>query len=300
MRKIIFFTLLLTVSIFMSGCQLPARDQEQPAASETIPLLNLTEPQETSMEEGELVSTETSMPPTESATETLTATPTETLTPTETTTPTPEYTATETVPPTPDPEQGLGDILFEDRFDGSSGWGWTYIEEGVVSFGLDSGGVLAEFKDSNQGWRISLGPDAFSAGDQRAQLTAKALSCGEQDEWGLLYRSEFTTENKFNGYIYKINCAGQIRVEKLEDNQSSILLGWVSAEGAETGDGSENTLMIWAFGEEMRFYVNGIFVDTVIDPNYGSGEYGIYAQDRTDGDAEFLFTNFQVYDVEVE
>lgn len=299
MRKMIFFTLLLMITISIAGCQLPARDQEQPTASEPPPSLMETDTPQASTGDGE-VSTETSFPPTESATETLTATPTETQTPTETTTPTPEYTATETVPPTPDPDEGLGDIRFEDRFDGGSGWGWTYIEEGVVSFGLDSGGVLADFKDSNQGWRVSLGPDTFSAGNQRVHLTAKALSCGEQDEWGLLYRSEFTDENKFNGYIYKINCAGQIRVEKLEDNQSSVLLGWVPAEGAETGDGSENTLMIWTFGEEMRFYVNGNYIDTVIDPTYSSGEYGIYAQDRTDGEAEFLFTSFRVYHVDVE
>jgi len=97
-----------------------------------------------------------------------------------------------------------------------------------------------------------------------------------------------------------VNCAGQVRVERLKDNQSSVLLGWMPVEGVETGAGSENTLMVWAVGDEMRFYVNGSYVNTVIDDTYESGEYGIFAQDRTNGNAEFLFIAMRVYEVDVE
>ena len=298
MKERIYLPLLVVISFILTGCQLVAREQPNPTDTVFLPLSFDTETPQVQIEEAEPTSTEMNIPPTEIPTETLTPSPTETLAPTETQTP--DYTATETVPATPDPEEGIGDILFDERFDGGSGWGWTYVEEGVVSFGFDSSGVLAVFKDTNQGWRISLGPDKYSVGDQRAQLTANAQTCGEQDEWGFLYRGSFTEDNKFNGYIFKINCAGQIQVLVLEENQSRVLLGWTAVEGLETGDGAENTLMVWAFGEEMRFYANGTYVETVIDSTYEFGEYGIYAQDKTDGNAEILFTRLRVNDVQVD
>lgn len=293
MKKTTSFFLILVISFMMTACQLSASNKPGTKATVTSPPILETEIPQVPTEESDTISTETYNPPTAEPTETSTSSPTATDIPTET--PTPDFTPTETVPATPDPDENLGGIRFEEKFDGGSGWGWTYIEEGVVTFGIDSGGVLATFQDSNQGWRISLGPDNFSAGDQRAQLTVRALICGDQDEWGFLFRSAFTEDEKFNGYIFKLNCAGQVRVEKLVENQSSVLLGWVPVEGVKTGAGGENTLMIWALGEEMRFYVNDVYVDTLIDSTYQSGEYGIFAQDKTNGNAEFLFIAMRVY-----
>ncbi len=298
MKYPIALIFILIISVMMAACQLVVRDQPETTATAALPLLLVTETPQVPTDGIDLISTETNIPPTEEPTETLTALPTETGTPTETQTP--EFTPTQPAPVTPDPNEGLGDIRIDEQFDGSSGWGWSYVEDGVVTFRIDSGGVLAAFEDSNQGWRISLGPDTFSAGDQRVQLTVQALACGDQDEWGLLYRGEFTEDSKINGYIFKINCAGQVRVERLLENQSSVLLGWIPVKSVETGSGDENTLMIWAVGDEMRFYVNDIYIETVIDSTYESGEYGIFAQDRTNGNAEFLFLAMRVYRVEVE
>jgi hypothetical protein len=208
-----------------------------------------------------------------------------------------QFTPTNTVVATPDPNQGLGSLRFEDSFDGSSGWGWGYQEEGVVTFKRNNGTVLAKFETKNKGWRISLGPDPFAAGDQRVELTARAEACGQQDEWGLLFRGTFTKNSQFNGYLFKLNCTGQVKVELLEDNQSTSLMGWTSVPDVETGPGSENTLMVWAGKDELRFYVNGTYAGSVIESTYPSGQYGIYVQDRTNGNAQFRFINLQVYAV---
>jgi hypothetical protein len=299
MKKTIYLVFIL-VLFLATACQAGEKSQDVTAATMTFTTEAAIETTESPTEVGKEAAIETASPIAEEPTETMTTTATETLTPTATETLTPENPPTETIPATPDPGERLGGIRFDERFDGSSGWGWTYVEDEVVTFGLQSGGVLAAFQDSNQGWRISLGPDSFSAGDQRVQVTAQALACGDQDEWGLLYRSEFTENGKFNGYVFKLNCAGQVRVERLQENQSSVLLGWVLVDGANKGAGGENTLMIWAVGSEMRFYVNDIYVGTVMDENYESGEYGIYAQDRTNGNAEFLFVAMRVYQITLE
>jgi hypothetical protein len=217
--------------------------------------------------------------------------------PTSTATPAPTSTATSAPTSTPDPNQGVGAILFEDRFDGSSGWYWEYSESGVLEFTLEGGSVVARSEGKNKGWRISLGPDYFAAGDQQVQLTVSTETCGDQDEWGLLFRGTFTSNSKFNGYVFKLNCAGQARVERLGNSKSTPLLDWTAAPAANTGTGNENTLLVWAGKNELRFYVNGGFVGSVTDSAYPSGNYGLYVNDRTNGNAQFRFTSLRVFEV---
>jgi hypothetical protein len=219
--------------------------------------------------------------------------------------PTPQPTAIPTTTPTtapvafstPDPNQNLGDLRFEDRFDGSNGWLWGYIEEGVVSFTQDNGAVLARLEAADKGWRISLGPDAFTAGDQQVQLTARSEICADQDEWGLLFRGALNSNDKFDGYVVKLNCAGQVSVDRLTNNKSASLLGWTIAEAAKAGAGVENTLLVWADTSELRIYVNGAYVVTIQDTTYPSGEYGLFVNDRTHGNAQFRFTDLRVFDI---
>ena len=298
MKCTVPLTITLAALFFLTACQLVINDQPEvivvPTDTATVAIAILESP----TEEVDIIATETAIPATPVPSETSSTTPTETQLASET--PTPEFTPTDEIPATPDPNEGLGGIYFDESFNGSSGWGWTYVEEGIVRFGLESGGVLAVFEEANQGWRISLGPDTLTIGDQRVQITARAEVCGDLDEWGLLFRGTFTEENRFNGYLFKMSCSGLVRLEKLEDNQSSILLDWVSAEGIKNGPGSENTLMVWVVKDEFRLYVNETFVASVVDSTYDSGQYGIFGQDRTNGDAQFLFLAMRVYEVMVE
>jgi hypothetical protein len=162
---------------------------------------------------------------------------------------------------------------------------------------VDNGSVLARLEAKNKGWRISLGPDAFTAGDQQMQLKTRSESCGDQDEWGLLFRGALTSNDKFNGYVFKMNCAGQVSVERLTSNKSSVLLGWTPVPAAKGGAGVENTLLVWAGKDELRFYVNGAYVGTVNDSTYASGEYGLYVDGRSTSNAQFRFFDLRVFNV---
>lgn len=217
--------------------------------------------------------------------------------PTSSPSPTPETPPTPGTPATPDPNQGLGSFLFEDLFDGSSGWLWGFSEEGVVSFSIDNGSVLARLEAANKGWRISLGPDAFTASDQQVQLTARSEACGERDEWGLLFRGALNSNTKFNGYVFKLNCDGQASVDRLAGNKATPLLGWTPVPGVQAGAGRDNTLLVWAGQSELRFYVNGVYIGTVNDSTYPSGEYGLYVNGRDSSSARFRFTSLRVFGV---
>jgi hypothetical protein len=243
-------------------------------------------------------SSPTPQPPT--STPEILISPTQTVPATSTITP-PEATTTSApapaTPATPDPNQNLGGLRFEERFDGNSGWLWGYTETGVVSFALDNGSVLARLEGANQGWRISMGPDIFTAGNQQVQFTGRAEACGEKDEWGFLFRGALTTNSKFNGYVIKLNCAGQVSVDLLVSNKSTPLLNWTAVAAANPGAGKNNTLLVWAAKSELRIYVNGIYIVTINDSTYPSGEYGLYVNDRTNGNAQFRFTDLRVFDV---
>ena len=167
MKKLLTLSFILAILVIGTACQLGS---SQPDAA---PTLTFTVSADTSTPEVKAVESDdpaveiediTAPEPTETLTETPTKTPTETPEPTETATL--EITPTEPIPATPDPDQGLGSLRFEDRFDGGSGWGWGYYED-AVSFSLDAGGVLAAFQEANQGWRISLGPDGVILGTSR-------------------------------------------------------------------------------------------------------------------------------------
>jgi hypothetical protein len=222
-------------------------------------------------------------------------------TPQPTSTPTFQPTSTSTHQPpvtaTPDPNQNLGGLRFEDRLDGSSGWLWGYTEEGVVTFSVDNGSVLARLEGKNKGWRVSMGPDSFNAGDQQAQLQVRTQVCGDQDEWGLFFRGALSSDNKFSGYVFRLNCAGQASVVLINNSKSTTLLNWTSVSAAKNGADVENTLLAWAGKNELRFYVNDMYVGTVNDATYTSGEYGLYVNDRTNGNAQFRFYDLRVYDV---
>jgi hypothetical protein len=300
MKKLLPLSFILAILVIGTACQ---AGSSQP---DVVPTLTFTVLADTSTPEApgaepDAPAAEVEDTPAPEPTETLTETPTETPTdtPEPTETPNTEITPTETIPATPDPNQGLGGLRYEDRFDGSSGWGWGYFED-AVTFSLDAGGVLAAFQEANQGWRISLGPDGVIVGNQQVLLKALPEVCSEKDEFGLLYRGTFTENNQFNGYVFKLNCAGQAKVDRLEDNDGTTLLGWTAVEGLDAVAGSEITFLVWAGGEEMRFYVNDTYVGAVSDSTYKSGQYGIFAQDRTNGNALFLFTSLQVFDVTPE
>lgn len=220
------------------------------------------------------------------------ATATATVTPLPTETPTPAATAT------PDPNLGVGATLYEDRFDGAR-WGWTYQDD-AVNFSLGGGQLNAVMSRSDAFWRISSGPDFIRAGDQQVRLATRANLCYENDEYGLLFRntnSAGAEQTRFNGYLFKINCGGQARVELLRDSLPSVLLDWTATPAIVAGAPAENTLLVWAAGEQLHFYVNDKHVGSVTDRAFAEGDVGVYLRDRTNGGLSVSFTALTIREV---
>lgn len=237
--------------------------------------------------------TDTPVPPSPTAVLPATATApsaTETPLPTEAAVPTSPATAS-----TPDPNLNVGRSLWEDQFDGTSGWSWTYKDD-VATFSLAEGQLNAVMSRSDAGWRISGGPQV-RAGDQQIRLATRTNLCYEKDEYGVLFRGKLDERGRFSGYLFKINCGGQARLEALRNHEVSVLADWIPTPAIQPGAPAENVLLVWAAGEQINLYVNDKFIGTFTDKNFSEGDFGLYLRDRTNGGLSVSFTSLTVKEV---
>lgn len=197
--------------------------------------------------------------------------------------------------PTPDPNQGVGATLYEDKFDGQR-WSWTFQDD-VVNFSLGQNQLNAVMGRSDSFWRVSTGPDFARAGDQQLRVTVHTNLCYAQDEYGLLFRNTSTPDFKFNGYLFKVSCAGQVRVEILKDSVPSVLMDWTAAPAVVPGAPADNTLLVWAAKDKLNFYVNGKYVGSASDKTYAEGDMGLYVRDRTNGGLSVSFSALTIKEV---
>jgi hypothetical protein len=239
----------------------PGAAGEAPSAT---PVASLTPPP--------LPETATAEPPT--------ATPTEAILP------------TATVPPTPDPNQNVGEVVFEDQLDGSGQWFWSYDDE-AATFGVSATekGVVATAKKSGT-WRYSTSNDVVNVGDQQVRLNATLNTCGGGDSYGLMFRgqTEAGTSN-YNLYIFEVSCDGAARLSLLKGSNFTALTNWAPFPAIKIGPGEVNDLMVWAGKDELRFYVNEQYLFTVNDATLLAGFYGLFLYDRLNGNMSVTYRN---------
>jgi len=221
-------------------------------------------------------------------------TTTPTTSPTITLTPTATASATPTEPPTPDPQAGVGEIIYQDEFDGASGWLWHFADDNAI-FSLGQGQLDALARQANGSPRWTVRPDR-EFGNQQLQVTVRTLMCSGRDEYGLLFR---VNEDADSGYIFKLNCPGEARLERLQAYQSSILTDWTPAPGVVGGAPAENVWLIWVGGNQFHFYLNGKYVFSARDDTFARGRVGFYLRDRSTGSAQVAFKNLVVREITV-
>lgn len=196
---------------------------------------------------------------------------------------------------TPDPNLGVGDSLYEDNFDGQSGWNWSPPPDGLVVWNIAGSQLNAVMQQSNVGARWNIRPD-ISASDQQVRVTAITNLCYDKDEYGLLFRGN---PEATNAYIFKLNCGGAARVELLQNFQPSTLIDWTPNSAIVTGAPAENTLMVWMVQDQFHFYVNDQYLFSLKNSTYTEGVYGFYLRDRTNGGESISFSHLVAKEVKL-
>jgi hypothetical protein len=203
----------------------------------------------------------------------------------------PVLSATPTLVPTPDPNQGVGDAVYTDQFDGKSGWYWNYVENDVVAFSPAGGKLNAVMKVSTAGARVTGGKPGLKVGDQQLRVTADTNLCYAKDEYGVMFR---VNPDATDGYLFKLSCEGKAQVDVLHNYKPTVLVDWTASPAIGAGAPAQNTLMVWAAGDQFNFYVNDKYLFSASDKTFADGTYGFYIYDRTSGGASVSFSQMTV------
>ena len=284
MMKHTFTALCATLAILLSGCL----GRGQTATATPPPLFTATTAAEPATATVAVPATAVATTaPSETAAPAATAT--STTAPASATLAPNADTATPAPPATPDPNEGVGDVVYQDKLDGTGGWFWTFADD-VATFGVVDARLKGVMKAANSGWRFTISPDTLLLGSQQVSLNAHTVSCGPNDEYGLMLRVRpDQADSLFSGYLFKLRCAGQASFDVISGTTRTALVDWTNSPAIKTGAPADNTLLVWSAGSEFRCYVNGQYLFSANDSTLNAGFFGIYLYDRTAGGETVTF-----------
>lgn len=219
--------------------------------------------------------------------------PTATLTAEPSATPSPiaiAASATPAAPATPDPNEAVGDILYQDPLDGTSTWFWTFADDTAV-FGIDAQRqqLKGTMLQAGKGWRFTVSPDTLRLGNQQVRVTTHTQACADNDEYGLMFRGSVDAEFNYSMYLFSVRCSGAARFALIRGTETTVLTDWTPAPAAQLGAPADNTLMVWMAGGDFRFYLNDQYLFSAADTTLTEGFYGLYLYDRTAGGATVFY-----------
>jgi len=217
-----------------------------------------------------------------------------TVTPTATTvwfpptpTNTPMPTATLSLTPTIDTRPQFGNLLFQDDFSTSVSWSSGRVSDGRISPGQNE---LSLVVTRDKGYLYSIRP-GVALSDFYLEINASPSICRDGDEYGLLLR----VSPDMDFYRFSLSCRGEARVDRFLNNAASSPQPPILSGAVPPGAPSISRLAVWAVGKEMRFYANGEYLFTVIDPTIPMGYIGVFVRAATEDMVSVSFSDLKVY-----
>ncbi len=196
---------------------------------------------------------------------------------------------TQFAPLTPTPEQkpGVGSISLTDDFSSPDLWnpassneGSAIVSDNHLTLAVPPGSSIFRLREN------------LVVGDFYAELTASPNLCRGQDEYGLLVRASVIAY-----YRLVLTCDGSLRLDRVSGKSRQILLPAIPSGDVPTGTPGEVRVGVWAFGPDLRFFLNGHYQFSVKDGNYLSGTIGAFAHSVADTPVAVTFSDLTVYDV---
>ena len=219
-------------------------------------------------------------------------TPLPTLTPTLTQIPTATiewFPATETptvVPtlprtPTPDLHPGLGTIVLEDDFSTDEDWFLPSIENTSAAIANQHLTLVVARPD----YILFTNRKEPLLKDFYAEITASPNLCSGEDEYGIMVRTSLNLEH----FRFVISCDGRAKVVRASRNDARVVVPWENIGVLPSLTPGTSRLAVWAYGEEIRFFINDKYIFSVRDTVLLEGTLGVFV--RTTGD-ETISVNF--------
>jgi hypothetical protein len=227
-----------------------------------------------------------------------TATQTHTPTPTidwlpATATPTLVPSATPTPPTTlEDPSEGLGNLLIQDDFSNTVWWQTLQSESGNIAFGE---GNLTFAVSKQESILTSLSEHNLPS-NFYLEVTLQTSLCQLEDHIGII----LWRESSSNYYQLLLNCAGQYRLELVQDGLRYVLIDWTGASQVQLGAPATNQLALWVYQGDLRFFINGAYQFTERVANDRTGILGIFAKTVIGPAMTVKFSDLAINQVELD
>ena len=189
-----------------------------------------------------------------------------------------------TQPPTPDWSPGIGDLIASDEFSDASDWntgvsdiGSAIIERNQLTIAVKPGVYLHSLQQN------------IVAGDFYAEIVALPSLCRGADSYGMLVRA-----NAVSYYRFSLYCNGTASVERISRLERHVLHEPVPSGDVPRGAPGEVRIAVWAYGSELRFFLNGRYQFSIEDTNLSSGTLGAFAFSSSDTPVTVRFTDLVV------
>jgi hypothetical protein len=200
-------------------------------------------------------------------------------------------TASVTVPPSPTaiPMPGLGESLYRDDFSSAEAW------LRAKSAGDGSNSVIIERNRATLA--INFTPGNLSTLQRElvlsnfyAEVAVSVNRCFTTDTYGMIFRAA----GDFDSYRFLLNCQGEARAERMRGGVVFPLSDWTASGDIPPGAPGEVRIGVWASGVEMRFFLNGRYQFSVLDPIFRSGTLGFFASSNNPAGLNVSFQDLSV------
>ncbi|MFN3492348.1 MAG: hypothetical protein ACK40V_09035, partial [Anaerolineales bacterium] len=202
-------------------------------------------------------------------------------------TPTPQPFSLTEKSPTPEMRPNIGGILLEDDF--SDETLWDIASSNQASSAISSNRLILSAQ--SQVLMMSLRRDLILS-NFYAEMTAQPSLCKGEDNYGLLIRASAGTY-----YRFALACNGTVRAERITNGARLILQQPVQSGDVPPGAPGNVRMGVWAVGKEMRFFLNGRFQFSLIDPSFPSGTIGVFARSVEDTPVIVSFSDLVVREI---
>jgi hypothetical protein len=194
---------------------------------------------------------------------------------------------------TPQMYPGLGGQVYFDDFSEIKKWSQARDKSSGDNSIILGRNRLTLAVNASPAVLFSLNND-LALSDFYAEISISVNRCFGPDAYGMLFR---TSTAAFT-YRYLLNCTGKVRVEQTRNSVTLPLQDWVPSGDAPSGAPGQVIMGVWASGAEMRFFLNGRYQFTVVDPLFKHGGLGVYASSFSPEGMNISFSDLTVSSVD--
>jgi hypothetical protein len=184
----------------------------------------------------------------------------------------------------------VGEVIQVDDFSDPNLWILESSQAGSVAFGKKE--LTIAIQDA-KAYLYSLRPEPY-LDDFYLEITASPTLCEGKDEFGLLLRAS----PNLDYYRFSLSCDSYVRLDRLIGGQASSPQPWLLSGAYPPGAPNIIRLGVWAFGNELRFFVNDQYQFAIQDPMLAGGSLGVFARATGGHPLTVSFSNLVVYALE--